>query len=100
MFTSLVRKTQEFFGPSNAPRVPLLGAASSTATNVGYSSAGVVTYPQTSEPMTAMSGVVSSSVTPTINNSTKLFLWSSTHEIILSKTVDGCCCISTNFEQY
>ena len=71
MFTSLVRKTQEFFGPSNAPRVPLLGAASSTATNVGYSSAGVVTYPQTSEPMTAMSGVVSSSVTPTINNSTK-----------------------------
>jgi len=58
--------------PSNAPQVPSLRAASSTATNVGYSSVGVVTYPQTSEPMTAISGVASSSSdTPTINNLTK-----------------------------
>ena len=58
--------------PSNAPQVPSLRAASSTATNMGYSSAGVVTYPQTSEPMTAISGVASSSSdTPTINNLTK-----------------------------
>ena len=71
MFTSLVLKTMGASAPVGAPQVPSLGAASSTDTNVGYSSAGVVTYPQACEPMTAMSGKASSSVTPTINNSTK-----------------------------
>ena len=50
MFTSLVLKTMGASAPVGAPQVPSLGATSSTDTNVGYSSAGVVTFLKLANP--------------------------------------------------